>query len=160
MLHIDIISVGSLRESYWKDACQEYLKRNRKYYHLEMIEIREELLPDAPSQKQIEDSLEKEAERIKTSLKPSSYTIACSPKGNQFDSLQFAQMLQSLPLKGFSYCSFLIGGSWGMSSSLLEACSQNLSFSEMTFPHQLFRLLLLEQLFRSAKINHHETYHK
>lgn len=160
MLHIDIVAVGSLRESYWQDACQEYLKRNRKYYHLALMEVREELLPDSPSLKQIEDGLEKEAARMESSIKPSSYTIACYQGGKKIDSPGFAQMLQSLPLKGFSHCTFLIGGSYGISSRLLETCSCTLSFSDLTFPHQLFRLVLLEQLFRSAKINHHETYHK
>lgn len=160
MLHIDIIAVGSIREVFFQQACQEYLKRNSKYYHIQVKETKEESLPLNPSPKQILECIGKESEYASDQIKPNSFLVGLSPQGVRLDSVAFAQLLNDLPMKGFSRCVFVIGGSYGLSQHFLQQCHLKLSFSELTFPHPLFRVMLLEQLFRSAKINHHETYHK
>ena len=160
MLHVDIIAIGSIRELFYQQACQEYLKRNSKYYRIRVIEVKEESLPSEPSPKQIRDGVDKETQRLQEQIKANSFLVGLSPKGSKLDSLAFATLLDQMPLKGFSHCTFAIGGSFGLSDDFLQHCHQHLSFSELTFPHQLFRVILLEQLFRSAKINHGEIYHK
>ena len=160
MLHVDIIAIGSIRELFYQQACQEYLKRNSKYYRIRVIEVKEESLPSEPSPKQIRDGIDKETQRLQVQTKANTFLVGLSPKGSKFDSLGFAKLLGQISLKGFSHCTFAIGGSFGLSDNFLQHCHQHLSFSELTFPHQLFRVILLEQLFRSAKINHGETYHK
>lgn len=160
MLRIDIIAVGSIKESFLQQACLEYLKRNRKYYQIQILEIKEESQPSNPSPQQVLDGIEKESNRILENTRDKSYLIGLTPKGSKVDSTVFAQLIDQIPMKGYSCCTFAIGGSNGLSELFLAQCHLSLSFSDMTFPHQLFRVLLLEQLFRSAKINHHEPYHK
>ncbi len=150
---IKIIVVGNLKEKYLKEAIEEYSKRIKKYTNLELIEVKDEGLVEEPK------ALKVEAERIKKHLTDKDYLITLEIEGKQFTSLEFAKKLNDIFIKN-SNTVFLIGGSYGLATELKQRAKLHLSFSEMTFPHQLFRVLLLEQIYRAYKINHNESYHK
>lgn len=150
---IKIICVGKLKENYWRDASQEYLKRLTKYSNIKLIEI-----PDCS----IDDpvvSLNKEKELILKHIKPNEYLILLDVKSKQYSSENFSNKLNSIILQN-SNITFLIGGSYGIHQEIKDLASLKISFSEMTFPHQLFRVMFLEQLYRAYKIMNNEKYHK
>lgn len=150
---IKLIVVGSIKETYLKAAIEEYKKRLTKYTNLEIIEVKDEgLLDDAKT-------LQKEAEKIKKHLTEKDYIITLEIEGKELSSKEFAQKLDQIFIEN-SNIVFIIGGSYGLSQSIKEKASLHLSFSKMTFPHQLFRILLLEQLYRAYKIMNNEKYHK
>ena len=158
MLHIDIVCVGKIRESYLKDAIAEYQKRLSKYCILNIIELPDEKLPS-----KLYDSLsfeikQKESNLILSHIKKDSYIIALDLKGKNYTSTQFSEKIQNLSLIT-SHITFLIGGTLGMTDELLANAKELICFSKMTFPHPLIRLFLLEQLFRGFKIMNGENYH-
>ena len=159
MLTFKIICVGKLKENYLKMAVDEYSKRLSKYCKLEIIEVPDEKILD-----KLNDSLEneiksKEASNIMRHLKNDSYIIALDLNGKQYTSEEFSAEIQNISMNS-SNITFIIGGSLGFSSNLLDMCNKKICFSKMTFPHQLIRVFLLEQIFRGFKIANKETYHR
>lgn len=150
---IKIITVGYLKEQYLKDAIAEYLKRLRKYTNIEIVEVKDEGLVEK------EKALKLEEEKILKYIQDKDYIITLEIEGKELDSVEFANKLDKIQLE-YSNITFVIGGSYGLSNILKEKANYHLSFSRLTFPHQLFRVLLLEQLYRSYKINNNESYHK
>ena len=150
---IKIITVGSIKEQYLKDAIEEYKKRLSKYTNLELIEVKDEGLVEE------EKAIELEKEKIEKYIGDRDYLITLEIEGKEYTSEEFAEKLRVIEMEN-SNITFIIGGSYGLSSKLKEKAKMHLSFSKMTFPHQLFRVILLEQIYRSYKINHHESYHK
>ena len=150
---IKIICIGKLKEKYFQDACYEYQKRLEKYTKLEIIELADEKSDDEKI------CLLKEKERIEKVLNPKDYLITLEIDAPQVDSLNLSEKIDRLQMQN-STVTFLIGGSHGIHQDLKNLAYEHLSFSKLTFPHQLFRLLLLEQLYRSYKIIHNEKYHK
>ena len=159
-MNIQIVCVGKLKERYWHEAAAEYGKRLGKYCRLTIQELKEERLPERASAADEQAVVVSEGRAILRALRPGSYVIACAIQGQRFSSEQLAQKLDQLALDGRSDISFLIGGSLGLSEDVLAASDLMLSFSAMTFPHQMMRVVLLEQIYRTFKINHNETYHK
>lgn len=169
-MKITLITVGKIKEKYFTDAIAEYQKRLSRYCKLEILEVADEKTPDGASAAVEEQIREKEAERVRKLLKDSAYTIALAIDGKQMTSEGFAEKIltsegfaekiQNLGIRGESHICFLIGGSLGMSDGLLRQADERISFSKMTFPHQLMRVILLEQIYRGFRIIHHEPYHK
>ena len=160
MLHIDIICIGKVKEVFFRDAIQEYTKRLSKYCNLNIFELPDEKIPININEKNINIIKEKESNRIASHIKTGSYTICLDLKGKEFTSEQFASNINSLSINNISHITFIIGGSLGMSNNLLNSANQKICFSKLTFPHQLIRVFLLEQIFRSFKIINGETYHR
>ena len=158
MLHIDIVCVGKIRENYLKDAISEYSKRLSKYCVLNIVELPDEKLPSKLNDSLANEIKEKESNLILSRIKKDSYVIALDLNGKNYSSVEFSDKIQNLSNKT-SYITFLIGGSLGMTKDLLNSCNELVCFSKMTFPHQLIRVFLLEQLFRAFKIANNETYH-
>lgn len=149
---IKIICVGKIKEKYLKEAVLEYQKRISKYTKLELIE-----LPDYDFD--IKKTLSKEKDNILKVIKPNDYNILLDLDGQSFTSLEFASKLLNLREK-YPNINFIIGGSFGVDTDIKEKCQERISFSKLTFPHQLFRVIFLEQLYRSFKIINNEEYHK
>ena len=150
---IKVICVGKIKEQYFKDAIEEYKKRLSRYVKLEIIELKDE---SKGTKKEI---ISKEAENIKKYINSKDYNIALAIEGKRFSSLEFASKVQTI-FNNYSDINFIIGGSYGLDNSIKDIVNLKLSFSEMTFPHQLFRVILLEQIYRSFKIINNESYHK
>lgn len=159
MLHINIICVGKLKEKYLKEAIDEYSKRLSKYCRLNLIELQDESLPSKINDTIIDDIKSKECGKIMEHIKSGSYVMALDLKGKQFSSEEFSSKIEEISLKGFSSITFIIGGTLGLTSDVLEKSNELICFSKMTFPHQLIRVFLLEQIFRAFKISGNETYH-
>lgn len=160
MLHIHIVHVGTVKEKYLTDALAEYEKRLSAYCTVDNIQIKDERLPQNPSPAEIESAKEKEGERILAALPQRGYNIAMCVEGEQLTSEAFSSKLTSLTRDGFSDISFIIGGSDGLSDKVKKACKMRLSVSKMTFPHQLMRVILEEQLYRAFNIAAGGKYHK
>jgi 23S rRNA (pseudouridine1915-N3)-methyltransferase len=159
-LNISVIAVGKLKEKFFKEGVSEYLKRLSRFCKIEIIEVHDEKIPDNPSRNEIEMVKQKEGEEIKKHLKIGAYKIALCIEGEMMSSEKLSSKINSLMINGISNIVFIIGGSVGLSSEIIRDCDFQLSFSRMTFPHQLMRLILLEQIYRSFKIINNETYHK
>jgi len=159
-LQIQIIAVGKLKEKYLKDAVLEYTKRLSRFCRIEIVEIAEEKAPETLSPSEEDLVREKEAQRIRKAIAKNAFVIALDLKGDQPDSIQFTKKLSDLMLKGASQLTFIIGGSIGIDEKLLKEADYNLCISNMTFTHQLARIILLEQIYRGFKIMNNETYHK
>ena len=160
MLHINIVHVGTVKEKYLTDAMAEYEKRLSAYCAINNIGIKDERLPQNPSPAEIHTAIEKEGEKILAALPQKSYNIALCVEGSQMTSESFSEKLTSLKRDGFSDISFIIGGSDGLSDKVKNACQMRLSVSKMTFPHQLMRVILEEQLYRAFNIAAGGKYHK
>lgn len=160
MLTVHIICVGKLKEAYLRAACAEYEKRLSAYCRLTVTEVAEARMPENPSPAQIEAGLREEGERILAKISNGSEVAALCIEGGQMPSEAFSGRLETLAVKGVSRMAFLIGGSWGLSSEVKRRAAWQLSFSKMTFPHQLARVMLLEQLYRAFQISHSGKYHK
>lgn len=158
-MKIELICVGKLKEKYLQQACEEYKKRLQSYAKVEIKEVAEEKW-EPKSDAEIAQVLEKEGQRIAQLLHPNTYLIALAIEGKNMSSLEFAHELERISIYGTSHITFLIGGSYGLSPELLNRANLLLSFSKMTFPHQLIRVFLLEQIYRAFKIQRGETYHK
>ena len=159
-MKISVITVGKIKEKYLKDAIAEYSKRLSKYCKLEIIEVADEKTPDNASEV-VEDSIRsKEAERILKYVKDDAYVITLEIGGKQLSSEELADKIDKLGIQGTSHIIFIIGGSIGLGKEVLNKSNYALSFSKMTFPHQLMRVILLEQVYRSYRIISNEPYHK
>lgn len=159
-MNINIICIGKVKEEYLRLAINEYSKRLSKYCKLNIVELPDEKVPDNISDNELRIIQKKESEKIKPHIKSGWYTIALAIKGKQLTSEEFAQKLQDLGVSGQSNINFIIGGSTGLSKEIIDLADFSLSFSNLTFPHQLMRVILLEQIFRCFKIIKGETYHK
>ena len=159
-MKITVITVGKIKEKYLRDAIAEYSKRLSKYCKLEIIEVADEKTPDNASEV-VEDSIRsKEAERILKYVKDDAYVITLEIGGKQLSSEELADKIDKLGVQGTSHIVFIIGGSIGLGKEVLNKSNYALSFSKMTFPHQLMRVILLEQVYRSYRIISNEPYHK
>lgn len=159
-MKITLICVGKIKEDFYKKAVSEYVKRLSRYCKLEIIEVTDEKTPDHMGQVEEELIKEKEAARIMKFLKEDAYIFTLEIQGKNPDSVSFANQLNQLAIQGKSHIMFIIGGSLGLHRSVSKAADQAISFSNMTFPHQLMRVILLEQIYRGYRINKGEPYHK
>lgn len=158
MLHINILCIGKIKERFFREAIAEYSKRLSKYC---LLNIKE--LPDKPLPSKLNESIEKqiidfESDLLISRLQNNSFNIALDSNGEEFDSISFSELINNLQ-QDFSEITFIVGGSLGLNNKLKNMCNKQISFSKMTFPHQLIRVFLLEQLFRAYKINNNEKYH-
>ena len=160
MEKIIIVCVGKLKEGYLRDACAEYSKRMKRFAAFSVIETEEEKLPDQPSKAQIANTLKKEGERLLAKVPGGALTVAMCIEGKQKSSEQLAELISSSAVNGYGTVVFIIGGSWGLSDEVKRAADIRLSMSEMTFPHQLARVMLCEQIYRAFQINSGGKYHK
>ena len=159
-MKITVITVGKIKEKYLKDAIAEYTKRLSKYCKLEIVEVADEKTPDHASET-VEDAIRaKEAERILKYVKDDAHIITLEIQGKQLTSEELAEKIEKLGVQGTSHIIFIIGGSIGLGEEVLQKSNFALSFSKMTFPHQLMRVILLEQIYRSYRIISGEPYHK
>lgn len=159
MLTINIICVGKIKETFFKNAIDEYSKRLSKYCKLNIIELQDEKIPEKINDKISYEIKQKECNLIMSHIKKDSYTIALDLTGKQYSSEEFSKKLDDLSMQT-SNVTFIIGGSLGLTNELLSSCQEKICFSKMTFPHQLIRIFLLEQTFRAFKISNNETYHR
>ena len=155
-----IICVGKIKEKFYTQAVEEYAKRLSRYGKLEIIEVADEKTPDQASDTVNRMIKDKEGERILAQIKEDAYVVALAIEGKMLDSEELAGKIESLGVSGTSHIAFVIGGSLGLSEKVMKRADYALSFSKMTFPHQLRRVILLEQIYRSCRIIHHEPYHK
>ena len=160
MLAVKLICVGKMREKFYIDAFGEYSKRLGAYCRFECIELAEQRLPDAPSQKEIDAALEKESAEIMKNIPQDAYVIAMCVEGGQMSSEDLARLIERQTLSGRSKLCFLIGGSFGLSPTVKKRADLRLSMSQMTFPHHLARVMLAEQIYRAFKISEGSRYHK
>lgn len=159
-MKITIITVGKIKEKYLKDAITEYTKRLSRYCRLEIIEVSDEKTPDQASEV-VEDGIrDKEGEKILRYIKDDAYVITLEINGRMLTSEELADKIDTLGIKGSSHITFIIGGSIGLGREVLKRSDYALSFSKMTFPHQLMRVILLEQIYRSYRIIQGQPYHK
>ncbi len=158
MLHINIICVGKIKESYFKDAINEYSKRLSKYCSLNIIELEDKSIPEKLNDTIIKQIKDYESNEIISHIPKDSYKICLDLTGKQYSSEEFANKISDLSMYNSSI-SFIIGGSLGMNENLKNLCNEKICFSKMTFPHQLIRVFILEQIFRAFKINNNEKYH-
>ena len=156
-----IIAVGKLKEIYWQKGVEEYANRLRPYIRLEIVEIPEARTPDGASRAEKEEVMEREAKAILERLnRTETLTVALDRKGKFLDSEELAKFLELQILEGHSEITWIIGGPLGLAPSVIERADLVLSFSKLTFPHQMMRLILLEQIYRSFRIMRHEPYHR
>ncbi len=160
MLNIKIICTGKIKESYLREACEEYKKRLSRYANLEIAELSEVSLSDNPSKAQIELCLKKEGEQILKEIDKDTFVFTLCIEGKQLSSEELSSKLEELALTGRGKICFVIGSSFGLSDEIKSRAEVKLSFSKMTFPHQLFRVLLLEQIYRALSITNNSKYHK
>lgn len=158
-MNIRIICLGKIKEAYLSEGINEYKKRISKYANIEIIELSDEIIPSSPSEKEIQIIKQKEAEKISKYIKPSDYVCCLDLTGKQLSSEEFADKIQNITLKGYSTIDFIIGGTVGLDKDLVHNSNFVISFSKLTFPHQLIRFFLTEQIFRCFKILNNEKYH-
>ena len=159
-MKITILSVGKIKEKFYRDAISEFEKRLSRYAKLEIVEVADEKTPDQASEHEITLIKEKEGERLLKSIKDDGYIICLAINGKMLDSVELSRHLEKLGVSGVSHIYFVIGGSLGLADEVLKRADMLLSFSKMTFPHQLMRVILCEQIYRSYRIMNHEPYHK
>ena len=159
-MNINVIGVGKIKEKYLKLGIDEFKKRLSKYCKLDIIELDDEKAPEKLSEKEMIMVKEKEGKKILSKIKDTSYVIALAIDGKNLSSEELADKMSDLAVRGNSNITFVIGGSLGLSDEVLDRADYKLSFSKMTFPHQLMRLILLEQVYRAYRINNGEPYHK
>lgn len=159
-MNITVISVGKLKEKYLKLGIEEFRKRLSKYCKLDMIELDDEKCPENLSDKDMEIVKNKEGSKILSKIKSNSFVIALAIDGKNLSSEELADTISKLAVRGNSHITFVIGGSLGLADEVLKRADYKLSFSKMTFPHQMMKLILLEQVYRAFRINNNEPYHK
>lgn len=159
-MKIMILCVGKVKEKYYRDAVAEYEKRLSRYCKLEMIEVADEKTPDKAAVALEDQIKQREAERILKYIRDDANCIALAIDGKGYDSMEFSKHIEELGIAGKSNVIFVIGGSLGLHESVLQRADERISFSAMTFPHQLMRVILLEQLYRCYRIANGEPYHK
>lgn len=160
MLKIDVITVGKLKEEYLRAACAEYVKRMGAFAKLQIIELPEYKVPQEPSEAKIAACIKQEGEAILAKIPAQSFVAAMCIEGKMLSSEQLAETFLQAQNRGSSQISFIIGGSWGLDEAVKQRADLRLSMSRMTFPHQLARVMLLEQIYRACSINNHTKYHK
>lgn len=160
MLNVKLICVGRMREKFYIDAFEEYRKRLQPYCRLELLELPEQRLSDRPAEKEIAAALEKEGQEILKAVPPDAYLAALCVEGRQMPSEGMAALIAAREGSGKPKLCFVIGGSFGLSSAVKARADRRLSMSEMTFPHHLARVMLIEQVYRGFKINEGSQYHK
>lgn len=159
-MKITVICVGKIKESYFRDAIFEYSKRLSKYTTLEIVEVADEKTSENSSDREIALIQDKEGKRILSHIKDGALCIALAIQGKKMDSVAFSDYIAKRMEEGKSQITFIIGGSLGLSEEVMKRCKYSVSFSDMTFPHQLMRVVLLEQIYRGFRILNHEPYHK
>lgn len=159
MLNISIICIGKIKENYLKDAINEYSKRLSKFCNLKITELPDEKLPSKINDSIIAEIKNKECDKIIDAIKKDSYVICLDLKGKEYSSEDFSKKIENIALNFNSSITFIIGGTLGLNEKVLSLANEKICFSKMTFPHQLIRVFLLEQLFRAFKISNNETYH-
>lgn len=159
-MKITLLTVGKMKENYLRDGIAEYRKRLGRYCRLEFVEVADEKTPDGASVAEEEQIKKTEGERLLRCIRDTDYVLALAIDGAALDSVEFSEKLERLGVQGESSLVFVIGGSLGLSDEVLRRADYRLSFSRMTFPHQLMRLILLEQIYRSFRIMRGEPYHK
>lgn len=159
-MKVTVICVGKLKEKYWRDAIVEYSKRLSRYMKLELIELADEKAPESMSEAQAQAVKEKEGQRILKNVRDDAFVVALAVEGKQLSSEELAEFMEKKGVGGVSHMVFIIGGSLGLSSAVMRRADFALSFSKMTFPHQMMRVVLLEQIYRSERIQRNEPYHK
>lgn len=159
MLNVNIICIGNLKEKFFTDALSEYKKRLSRYCKFEVVELPEEKIADNVTQSQIDKTLKKEGEKILAKISKSDYVVAMCIEGKQLSSEELARKIEDISFSN-STVNFVIGGSWGLSDDVKNRADMRLSVSKMTFPHQLFRVMLSEQIYRAFSINANAKYHK
>lgn len=159
-MNINIICIGKLKEKYWQDAVTEYTKRISGYASIKIVELKEAKLPKNASAADERNVMEKEGESILGKISDSDYVIALEVEGKMLDSVELSKKLMNTFASGSSTIDLVIGGSLGLSDAVKKRANFGLSFSRMTFPHQMVRVVLLEQIYRAFKIANNETYHK
>ncbi len=159
-MRIHIVCIGKLKERYWTDAVTEYSKRLSRYCDIEILQLKESKLADKASPADEQNVIYEEGQTILKNIKDNSYVITLEIKGKELSSEELADKMGQLQLEGKSDITFVIGGSLGLSREVSQRADFKLSFSKMTFPHQMMRVILMEQIYRSFKILKNETYHK
>ena len=157
---LKLYCIGKLKEDYLKKGIKEYVKRINGYINIEIIEVDDEKVPSYPNDAEIAIAKNKEGQRILKVIKPNEYLIGLDLVNKQPNSEQFARYLEEKFTLAGASLSFVIGGSYGLSDEVKKRCNDRIGLSSLTFPHQLTRLIFLEQVYRAFKINHHEAYHK
>lgn len=160
MMDIRILAVGKIKEKFYTQALAEYAKRLSRYCRLEIREVADEKTPDGAGQAQEQQIRRREGERILKLIRPDDYVIALAIQGKPLDSVELSEYMEKLGIDGRNPVTFIIGGSLGLAEEVLSRADERLSFSRLTFPHQLMRVILLEQLYRGFRIMHGEPYHK
>lgn len=159
MINLTVIAVGKLKEKYLRDGCSEYIKRLGAFSKVNIIEIDEEKVGDNPSSAQINSVIQKEGQRIIKKIPKSSAVITLCIEGKEYSSPDFSKMIENISMQNSNIC-FIIGGSFGLSDEVKALSSSKLSFGKMTLPHQLARMVLLEQIYRAFSILNNSKYHK
>ena len=159
-MKITVLAVGKIKEKFYLQAVEEYAKRLSRYCKLEMVQVADEKTSENGTEAEINCIKEKEAERILKHISDNAYVITLEIQGKMLDSVELSRKIDSLGISGISHIVFVIGGSLGLHSSVSDRADFKLSFSKMTYPHQLMRVILLEQIYRSYRIINHEPYHK
>ena len=159
-MKISILCIGKVKEKFYREAIDEFTKRLSRYCKLEIIEVSDEKTEEQSSETEIRLVKEKEGERLLKNLKEDAYVIALCIDGKQLDSEELSEKMEKLGIQGVSHICFIIGGSLGLSDAVVKRADFKLSFSKMTFPHQLMKVILLEQIYRSYRIIKNEPYHK
>ena len=160
MIQVKLICVGKMREKYYTEAFAEYAKRLQAYCRLELLEIAEQRLPDRPSDREIAAALEREGQEILKAVPPDAFLVALCVEGKQTPSEGMAELIAARESSGKPKLCFVIGGSFGLSPTVKTRADRRLSMSQMTFPHHLARVMLIEQIYRGFKINEGSQYHK
>ena len=159
-MKITCVTVGKIKEKYLTEAIREYEKRLSRYCKLEIVELADEKTPDGASEAEEAAIRDREGERILKAIKDDAYVIALAIEGKMLDSVELSRKIESLGTGGVSHIVFVIGGSLGLHEQVMERAAEAMSFSRLTFPHQLMRVILLEQIYRAYRIINHEPYHK
>lgn len=160
MMNITVICVGKLKEKFWREAYDEYAKRLGAFCKLNLIELEEVRVAEQPSPGEIRQTVQKEGEKILSKIPRHAAVVALCIEGSEWSSRELADFVARQPVAGISHLVFIIGGSYGLSDRVKQQADIRLSFSKMTFPHQLFRILLLEQIYRAFQIGKGSAYHK
>lgn len=159
-MKITLVTVGKIKEKFYMEALAEYAKRLSRYCKLEIMQVADEKTPDKASELEEQQIKKREGDRILAQIKDGAYVVALAIEGQMLNSMELAQKMEQLGVGGTSQIVFIIGGSLGLSNEVLKRADYKLSFSKMTFPHQLMRVILLEQIYRSYRIIAGEPYHK
>ena len=159
-MKITVLCVGKVKEKFYRDAIDEFAKRLSRYCKLEIVEVSDEKTEEQASETEIRLVKEKEGERLLKNIKDDAYVITLCIDGKQLDSEELSEKIEKLGIQGTSHIYFVIGGSLGLADAVIKRADYKLSFSKMTFPHQLMRVILLEQIYRSYRIMNNEPYHK